>query len=359
MRMSASYFLYAAFVARGLFQDPGALAHARAGDELLFRHGCGDFFVFCAHDGDAICNSLPMSSGCVSNFTRVLTSRMKGHSGLLPRAARAHRHAAGTNTTACSMLRNNGMAVGRDQLSAVTRWGGWSQRNGTDTVTETYESVAVDEHLNVFGLAYGVGMEASVWEERLRQFQGEVYPPPKPPPRESGGAVLPWERKVEAVRDDPVVRAAVAECDAACGELVLAAMSDPRVMVVERYVEAHEAVRLFSAMPHADAVVGRAERSIAVAVSAVQHSTSVALRVFRDEVQAHLAEHGYRAVSHIEHLGVALLPDGGCSSPLFVDVANSVDGGNVVAGRSLPFARGESLCEVLGAAGAPWSYRRL
>eukprot|EP00955_Chlamydomonas_euryale_P020344 215719-Chlamydomonas_euryale.AAC.1 len=56
-------------------------------------------------------------------------------SGLPPRGARAHRHAAGTNTTAHVLLQSNSMAVGREHLGSVSRWRSWSQRNGIDTIT--------------------------------------------------------------------------------------------------------------------------------------------------------------------------------------------------------------------------------
>eukprot|EP00955_Chlamydomonas_euryale_P017710 189236-Chlamydomonas_euryale.AAC.1 len=52
-------------------------------------------------------------------------------SGLPPRGSRAHRHAAGTNTTACVLLQSNGMAVGREHLGAVARWGPGPSRMGS------------------------------------------------------------------------------------------------------------------------------------------------------------------------------------------------------------------------------------
>eukprot|EP00955_Chlamydomonas_euryale_P001268 14817-Chlamydomonas_euryale.AAC.1 len=116
MRLSASYHLFSVFVARGLFRRRFPLAGAVPEQVVETRDEARHFFVFCAMEGDAFLNALLAGSQWVSMCTRILTGRMGIHSGLHPRGAHAHRHAAGTNTTARVLLRNNGMAVGRAHL---------------------------------------------------------------------------------------------------------------------------------------------------------------------------------------------------------------------------------------------------
>jgi hypothetical protein len=98
------------------------------------------------------------------------------------------------------------------------RWGGWSSNHGVRTVVKTYESLALDQHMNVHGLAYGIGMDADIWRKRLLQFQGQTVDLPRGSYFEAG-PVLPWCARLAAMALPEVVQARQA-CNAACVQLV-------------------------------------------------------------------------------------------------------------------------------------------
>jgi hypothetical protein len=128
------------------------------------------------------------------------------------------------------------MAVNHSALEAVCRWAGWSAVHGPRTVATTYETIGLDEHLNTFGLAYGLVTEDKVWQRRLDDFLGRHILRPAAPFRDRGRASLSWERRMEAYWTAEVV-AARAECNAACRALILEAEANLSVNPIRRYRE--------------------------------------------------------------------------------------------------------------------------
>jgi hypothetical protein len=119
MALSAAYHLHHSFVARDLIV-PGPRVD---NGPIVFRPGTGHFFVLCevqAATGTWF-DGLPVSPETLSDWTRILTTRMGPHSGLLSRGYKAHRYAAATNTTTCALLENNGMEVSLGRIDGICR----------------------------------------------------------------------------------------------------------------------------------------------------------------------------------------------------------------------------------------------
>ena len=239
------------------------------------------------------------------------------------------RCAAGTNSTACALLRNRGMAVSDSTLNAVSRWGAWSNRKGVETIVSTYESVALDEHVNSFGLAYGLCMEADVWERRLRDFEGRVIHP-QSPVFERGVAVLPWDLRIMAMQHADISTAR-ATCNSDCLNLFAEAEGNRSVNPVRRYREARELL-----LAHRKQHAGRPTACMLQATASCQRLKDVinshimaAVMRHRDCVVQCMAGHGYRYRCYnpkaLDEFGVAMTlhSDG---ARLFVDKANGAIG---------------------------------
>ena len=105
MLLSASYFVYALMRLRHVFIVDDPLSSLPCGALMAFKANALDFYLFCEEEGGMWLDAVPMAPSKISDFTRVITSRMTPQTGLPVRSARAHRHAAGTNTTQRALLR--------------------------------------------------------------------------------------------------------------------------------------------------------------------------------------------------------------------------------------------------------------
>ena len=91
MCMSYSYYLYAQFVARGIFLDDNPISSCEVGGRVEFKRSALDFFVFCEDDGDVWYDGIPLAAAKLSAWTKTITMRMGGLTGLPARGYRAHR----------------------------------------------------------------------------------------------------------------------------------------------------------------------------------------------------------------------------------------------------------------------------
>ena len=240
MRLSASYFLYALFMLRKLFRFDDPLES----EDLSFVDGVGDCYVFCHHDGDIFLDAIPMSPKSLSNVTRVLTTRMSSLTGKKPRGSRAHRYATATNATTRGILKSNGTSVNRDLLESVTRWGGWSSQRGRQVVVDTYEALAVDSTLNNFGLAYGISSSSEIWQERLKEFDGDILQPTSDINiKDHGCSPLPLQVKYAAYVE---CRSEVLACRTAGIALMAKVLSDRDVVPIQRFTDDADALSTYA-----------------------------------------------------------------------------------------------------------------
>jgi len=218
------------------------------------------------------------------------------------------------------------MGIEPTVMGAVCRWGGWSQRQGHHTVASTYESVALDEHINTFGLAYGLGTESEVWERRLRDFQGQVIRPTTPI-RDRGHTVLPWDKWVDAMRDAAVV-VARADCNVACERLMRAAEA---VAPVRRFCDSRSALSSYRRQNPECQLVAEADASMQRLKCSVQRSVTDIVAMFREDMINAMGRRGYslrvRDPARLSEFSLAyssLLPSGD-GVALFVDRMNRRD----------------------------------
>ena len=234
------------------------------------------------------------------------------------------------------------MGVDPGTLSAVCRWGGWSQRLGQTTVATVYESVSLDEHINTFGLAYGLGLEPEVWRKRLADFQGTVIQPVVTP-RDRGHTILPWAQWQECMRAAEVASARNA-CNEACLRLMQAAEADVLVTPVHRFRDARSALLSYKRQ-HARAptsVMRAADDSVRNLRRAVHRVMHDAVMMHRDHVIVMAEQWGYclklRNPARLDEFGLLLAAqlsaDGG---NMFVDRFNlrAVSGSSYSAGASI------------------------
>ena len=99
--------------------------------------------------------------------------------------------------------------------------------HGPRTVVKTYESLALDKHVNVHGMAYGIGMDAEIWRQRLLEYQADNVVVPDVLHFESG-SVLPWPARLKAM-SSPDVATAMAVCDQASVALLDLLVADVEV----------------------------------------------------------------------------------------------------------------------------------
>jgi hypothetical protein len=105
-----------------------------------------------------------------------------------------------------NMLHHKGRLINGDLENVLVHWGGWSSREGIQTMKDVYLSKCLDQHLDVFGLAYDMDEGDHVWVARLEEFMGqELYP--------SGGAFKasvagqwPYSMRMRAIRRLDAVR---------------------------------------------------------------------------------------------------------------------------------------------------------
>ena len=225
---------------------------------------------------------------------------------------------------------------------------------GAQTVASTYESVALDEHINSFGLAYGLGMEADVWERRLADFQGAVIEP-ESPVLDRGHTVLPWDKWVEAMQDSHVV-AARAACNSACVRLVATAHADWSVNPVRRYRDARATLVAYrlaqSKQLRQAAVLVESDAAIQRLRTAVNRAMRDALAMQREGIIQTLALCGYRLrvrdPFRLDQFGLALAGLAGDGAALFVDRANNRGGGFGINELRL------EIMNLIGVSGSPW-----
>eukprot|EP00955_Chlamydomonas_euryale_P022731 240266-Chlamydomonas_euryale.AAC.1 len=151
----------------------------------------------------------------------------------------------------------------------------------------------MDDHMNVFGLAYGIGEEESVWAARREEFEGTLFPGPTAALSERGCAVLPWDVKCQVLWGVARPAGVLERCDEACAALVAAALQDDSIMPLARYREAHDAVCAFRRLPRAAALAAAERDARALLLGRVQGAIAEALAKFTAEVTVHVRAHGY------------------------------------------------------------------
>ena len=214
---------------------------------------------------------------------------------------------------------------------------------GVQTVVNTYESVALDEHINSFGLAYGMGMEPEVWQRRLQDFQGSILSPLSPF-REKGLFVLPWDRRLEVMRMSEVASARAA-CNDACAALLREAEASRVVNPIKRSREPRALLMAYRQLDAAGPTAATADAAVSRFRTVVRRCLHDAAASQREGVTRFMHAQGYRLRRHvpnvIDEFGVALVShrDG---ATLFVDRAN----GNI--------AQGPSVVDLVGMTGVPW-----
>lgn len=77
--------------------------------------------------------------------------------------------------------------------------------NLTHSVPSSFSSLALDEVLNYWDLAYGIEGEEKVWTKRLAKFQGEMLSPTSLC-YEGATRRLPWDRHLRIMRDPRLCR---------------------------------------------------------------------------------------------------------------------------------------------------------
>jgi hypothetical protein len=93
------------------------------------------------------------------------------------RCHRAHRKGVATRALIINLLQEKGLKVDMHLENALVHWGGWSSKGGIQTMKDVYVSTCLDEHLDVFGLAYNMQHGRSMQEARVQEFMGhELFP---------------------------------------------------------------------------------------------------------------------------------------------------------------------------------------
>lgn len=106
-------------------------------------------------------------------------------------------------------------------------------------------SLALDEVLNCWDLAYGIEGEEKVWDKRLAKFEGQTLNPVRPC-WENASHRLPWQRHLRVLHDSIVSadRAAFNLVGRALLQVVFSCR-DPRVYPIARYQESFSAIGAF------------------------------------------------------------------------------------------------------------------
>lgn len=127
--------------------------------------------MFCCWESDIPLDCVPgrLSPSAVSDSPRKLLRRM----GQPERGHCAHRSGAVSQSLILSLLKSKGMQGDGGLENMVVCWGGWSTREGIATMKEVYESLLLDDFVNMSGLAFGFGDEDDAWEHRTKAFIGK------------------------------------------------------------------------------------------------------------------------------------------------------------------------------------------
>lgn len=100
-----------------------------------------------------------------------------------------------------------------------------------------YESLILDEHINVTGLAFNECADEHIWVARLNSYMGRELPLPRKPildpnPGAAHAKRLPWVCRIRALVRCAAVRAEFAQL---FGEVLAAADKYPELVPVKVY----------------------------------------------------------------------------------------------------------------------------
>ena len=166
-----SYWVYDMLVVRGAFKDAyDPLLTAKSGVPL--KETTQLWYLFCDVDGDKVVNTMPVSPRRLSAWTESHL-RMMGSEG---RGFSAHRRGGITRAMIMELI-NKGTGVKNSIESVLLRWGGWDCMNGLGTIRRVYLEKTFDSFMDRMTMAYGRVTSDAEWEEKRKEFMGEVRKP--------------------------------------------------------------------------------------------------------------------------------------------------------------------------------------
>jgi hypothetical protein len=209
--LSASFWLYSFLLFRDVFVGGNRLLTAKAGDVLKFKPECLEYYLFCKMEGDVPLDCVPLWPRQVSDSTRSVLKRM----GSEPRGHRAHRSGGVSRVCIVNLMENQGKKIDGDVENVSVRWGGWTEKEGIWTMKKVYQSLIIDEYINVTGLAFNECNDPAIWAARLNSFMGKVLPLPAKGIRDlnpgcEAGPRLPWAYRMRALMGAADLRASFA-----------------------------------------------------------------------------------------------------------------------------------------------------
>jgi hypothetical protein len=248
--LSASIYCYQLFCARGAFKVEFPLLSAKHGADMEIREECLEWYLFYEVKGGVCFDSIPWTSEMMSTSTRRICRRMETDE----RGHRAHRKGVASRAVIFDLIKNGGSKVDSDMLRALVFLGGWSQKEGEQTMMEVYVAGFMNEYLDSFNLVYGMPSTTTMIEQRLAEFVGEELEPAHSYDNYDwvGGRTkaLPWLVKIRALRKLGGCRRGMDLVVARMFEAVGAPWCRGLLMPVNRYQGArdllHDACKLFS-----------------------------------------------------------------------------------------------------------------
>lgn len=249
--LSCAFWVHRLLVLRGVFLEFDPLLSAWKGDILSIKPECADFYLFCDVAPNYWIDTAPTSVGTIGSWNKRLLKAMGCPGG----GFSAHRSGFVSRTCILAILNSRGQEIPPGTIEVMVRAGGWQAVTGARTVLRIYARPVIDKFIDHYSLSLGYDVGEKEWAARKAAFFG-VPRFPEVPVVDAGRTQLPLQLRLLALRSATWVNFMV-ELNAACANIMSAAMKDSVIMPIRRYRQDRRAFCLYIATHVADVNVKR------------------------------------------------------------------------------------------------------